>query len=166
MDSLNVEELLETAKSYLATTGPIEWSVAGGVLLLLIIALSSGGGRRKRKKRAKSIAPKLVLQGFQLSPLGRDASLKITNMGGTAKITKLKLKVKNKQNINIKNEAIGHEMPTGASYRILLESGDGRKLDTNFIIEVNYLDQVGNIYLQDINIKQGIAKPPKLIRLV
>jgi hypothetical protein len=65
-----------------------------------------------------------------------------------------------------RNAVTGHQMPSGESYRILMESVGQQKLSNNFTVELTYVDQLGNVYQQFFPMKQQIAKPAKLIRLV
>lgn len=163
MEQINPEEIFELTKNYILESGPIEWAVASGLLIVLLFSMSIANGKRKRKKRARKIAPTLSLQSFQISPLGRDAYLKVLNNGQTAQITDLK--IKGRRDIVVKNAVAGHQLPQGESYRILLESNGHNKLDYNFSMELSYIDQLGNVYQQMFLMKQQFAKPAKLIRL-
>ncbi|MCG8329238.1 MAG: hypothetical protein MI974_16200 [Chitinophagales bacterium] len=163
MEQINPEEIFNSLKEYALQTGPIEWAAAAGLFIILLIAISMMSGKRRRKKKAKTVAPRLSLQGFQVSPMGRDAYLKVLNNGQLAHITDLS--IKGRRDISVKNEVAGHQMPSGESYRILLESVGAEKLSNNFTIELTYMDQLGNVYQQNFPMKQQIAKPAKLIRL-
>jgi len=162
-DKINPEELFELAKSYVLESGPIEWAAAGGISIILILAISLMSSKRRKKKRARNVAPQLSLQGFQISPLGRDAYLKVLNTGNSAQITGLD--IQGRKDIAVKNAVAGHQLPSGESYRILLESIGQKKLSNNFTIELTYMDQLGNVYKQFFPMKQQIAKPAKLVRL-
>jgi len=162
-EQFNPEEIYELAKTYVLESGPIEWSAAGGIVIILIIAISMLSSKRRKKKRAKSVAPQLSLQGFQISPLGRDAYLKVLNTGQSAKLTGLD--IQGRKDIAVKNAVAGHDMPPGETYRILLESVGQNKLSNNFTIELTYMDQLGNVYQQFFPMKQQVARPAKLVRL-
>lgn len=162
-EKINPAEIFELAKNYIMESGPIEWAAAGGALTILILAISLMSGKRRKKKRARNVAPQLSLQGFQISPMGRDAYLKVLNNGKPAKITGLN--IQGRKDIAVKNAVAGHQLPPGESYRILLESVGQKKLSNNFTIELTYMDQIGNVYKQFFPMKQQIAKPAKLVRL-
>jgi hypothetical protein len=163
MEQINPEEIFELTKNYVLQSGPIEWAIASGSLVILLFSISIANGKRRRKRKARKVAPTLSLQSFQISPLGRDAYLKVLNNGQTAQITNLK--IKGRRDIAVKNAVAGHQLPQGESYRILLESTGQQKLDHNFSMELSYIDQLGNVYQQMFLMKQQFAKPAKLIRL-
>ncbi len=162
MEEINIEEWIATATDYLATTGPMEWGIGGGGLLIFVILLSMSGGKRRKKRRAKSVAPSLVINGFQVSPLGRDAYFKVYNHGQKAQLTGVN--IRGKGHIHIKNAVAGHELQPAESYRILLEATGNKKIARDFIIELTYMDQLGNVYRQDFPLNQQAAQQPKLIK--
>ncbi|MEQ8703132.1 MAG: hypothetical protein RIC19_04395 [Phaeodactylibacter sp.] len=162
MEDINLEQWLETASEYFASTGPLEWGVGGGGFVIFILLLSLSGGRRRKKRKAKAIAPNLTINAFQLSPMGRDAYFKVHNHGQLARLSVLS--IKGKGHIQVKNNIAGHEIQTGDSYRILLEATGNKKINKDFIVELTYLDQLGNVYRQDFPIAKQIAEQPKLIK--
>lgn len=132
------------------------------MLVILLLMLSIALGRRRRKRQAKRLAPRLVLEAFQISPLGRDASFKVQNTGQTARLYTLSIKGRN--DILVKNAIAGHEILGGETYRILLEAAGQKKLDAGFTIELSYLDQMGNVYRQAFPLSQQAARQPKLVK--
>ena len=162
MEDINIDELLSTATDYLASTGPMEWGIGGGGMLILIILLSMAGGKRRKKKQAKQIAPNIIISTFQISPLGRDAYFKVFNQGQMAKLSNVS--IRGKGHIRVKNAVAGHELQPSESYRILLETTGNKKMTKDFIIELTYMDQMGNVYRQDFPIGQQSAQQPKLIK--
>jgi hypothetical protein len=162
-ETINPEEIFELAKNYVLESGPIEWAAAAGIFVILILGLSMMSSKRRKKKKARQVAPHLSLQGFQISPLGRDAYLKVRNSGQPAKLTGLD--IQGRRDIAVKNAVAGHEMPPGETYRILLESVGQTKLNNNFTIELTYMDQLGNVYQQFFPMKQQSSRPAKLVRL-
>ena len=147
MEDINLEQWLETATDYLASTGPMEWGIGGGGLIIFILLISLSGGRRRRKRKAKAIAPNLTISAFH----GQLARLSM-------------LSIKGKGHIQVKNNIAGHEINTGDSYRILLEATGQKKINKDFIVELTYLDQLGNVYRQDFPIAKQVAEQPKLIK--
>lgn len=162
MEEINLEHWLETATAYLASTGPIEWGIGGGGLLVILLLISISAGRRRKKRNARAIAPNLSISAFQLSPMGRDAFFKVHNHGDLARLSTLV--IKGKGHIQVKNNIAGHEIKNGDSYRILLEATGSKKINKDFIVELTYLDQSGNVYRQDFPIARSTAEQPKLIK--
>ncbi|HQU59923.1 MAG: hypothetical protein KDD02_02295 [Phaeodactylibacter sp.] len=162
MEQINLEELLTTALDWIKTTGPVEWVAGGGILIILLLMLSLAAGKRRKKRQAKRIAPQLILDTFQISPLGRDAYFKVQNVGQTARLHNLTIKGRN--DILVKNAVAGHDILSGESYRILLEANGGKKLDSSFTIELSYIDQLGNVYRQPFALSQQVARQPRLIK--
>lgn len=162
MEDINLKQWLETATEYLASTGPMEWSIGGGGLIILVLLFSISGGRRRKKRKAQAIAPKLTISSFQLSPMGRDAFFKVHNHGQLARLSTLS--IRGKGHIKVKNNIAGHEIQPGEAYRILLEATGTKKINRDFIVELTYLDQLGNVYRQDFPIAQQAAQQAKLIK--
>ncbi len=162
MEQFKPEQLLSTAEEFIQHMGPLEWVAAGGAFLALLILLSFSGGKRSKKRKALQVAPQLSLQAFQVSPLGRDAYFKVHNAGQPARLSSLM--VKGRKDILVKNAIGGHEISTGESYRILLETSGQQKLDNNFRIELTYMDLLGNVYEQSFALQQQAAKQPRLVR--
>jgi len=162
MEDINLEAIISQLSDYIASTGPIEWGIAGGGVLIVVLLLSISGGRRRKKRRAKRVAPSLVISTFQVSPLGRDAYFKVHNQGQTAQLTKVN--IRGKGHIRPKNAVAGHELKPLESYRILLEATGSKKISKDFIIELTYMDQLGNVYRQDFPLGQQAAQQPKLIK--
>ncbi|NRA48394.1 MAG: hypothetical protein HRU12_04615 [Phaeodactylibacter sp.] len=162
MEDLNLEALLETATDYLASTGPMEWGIGGGSFIVMVLLASLSGGKRRKKKKAKAVSPSLSISGFQLSPMGRDAFFKVHNHGQLARLSALS--IKGKGHIQVKNNIAGHEIKTGDSYRILLEATGNKKINKDFIVELTYIDMLGNVYRQDFPIAKQFAEQPKLIK--
>lgn len=162
MEPFDVEALFNDLTAYLSTTGPMEWSIGGGIALLLLIAGASTGGKRQRRKKAAAIAPKLAIGDFQVSPLGKDAYFKIYNHGNLARLSQII--IKGKGHIQVKNAIAGHEIVTGDSYRIFLETTGNRKINTDFIVDLTYIDQAGNVYQQDFPMSKPKPQPARLVK--
>lgn len=163
-----MEEFLAKLKSFIpsevlewaAGVEPEYWAAGGGGLLLLILA--SGLNRRAKKRRFRKLSPKLSLEAFKISPMGRDAYLKINNQGEKATLTTIT--VSGRSDVIIKNALAGHQIDKGKAYSILLETAGANKLDSNFSIELRYMDTRNNVFRQTFVLSQNQAKPAKLVR--
>lgn len=128
------------------------------IIFLVFIAKSN-----KRKSIARRNAPDLVIDAFQVSPLGRDASLRIKNHGEVATITHLQLK--GRHDLKIKNWVAGQQLEKLKANRMFLEAQGINRIDENFMLEVDYTDRLGNQYRQVLPIsKTVVVKNPKLLR--
>ncbi|MCO6490353.1 MAG: hypothetical protein J5I98_18205 [Phaeodactylibacter sp.] len=164
MEEINPENLLSTINEFTQSMGPLEWSIAGsGIAIILLLAASLSAGKRRKRRQAQQAAPSLELDAFQVSPLGRDAYFKVMNNGQPARLSNLS--IKGRKDITVKNAVAGQEIQTGESYRILLEATGARKLAGDFVIELSYVDLIGNVYQQGFVLNQQVAKQPRLVRL-
>ncbi len=80
----------------------------------------------------------LLIQSFQIAPLGRDAFLKISNPGPP--VTLLMIRLIGRQDVKVKNEVTGQQLPTSGNYSILLEAVENRRLDAQFKVELSFAD--------------------------
>ena len=164
MEQINPENLLSTLNEYTQSMGVLEWSIiGGGIVLILLLAASLSSAKRRRKRKAQKAAPALSLDAFQVSPLGRDAYFKVLNNGQPARLSNMA--IRGRKDVAVKNAVAGHELQTGESYRILLEATGTQKLNSDFTIELSYVDLVGNVYQQAFALNQQVAKQPKLVKL-
>lgn len=111
------------------------------VLLIIIIIVISRSTRRSRLRQRG-----LVVQSFQIAPLGRDAFLKISNPG--LPVTLLNLQLIGRQDIKVKNDVAGQQLTQGGSYSILLEAMGDRRLNGQFQVELTFSDQQRTPYQQ------------------
>jgi len=163
MEKINLEKLLSNVNELTQSMGLVEWSIGGGgLVLILVLASVLSPGKRRKKRQAQQAAPLLSLDTFQISPLGRDAYFKVQNNGQPARLSLLE--IKGRDDIAVKNAVAGHELQTGESYRILLEATGKEKLNTDFTIELSYLDTFGNVYKQAFPLSQPAARQPRLVR--
>lgn len=155
-----METFLAEAQTLTQSLTPLHWGVISGVLLLLIALPFILSGRRKRKR--EQVKPLPALELFQISPLGRDAFLKIKNNGEVATLTSLF--VRGRRDIIVKNAFAGHELERGKVYSILLEATADEKISANFNVEITYFDQMRNVYRQTLDLQSNTAKSPKLVQ--
>ncbi len=160
METFNLEQLRAEAEAIFYSVEWWYWAAGGGVLLLLILFLAFRNSGKKRK--ARQVAPRIKIHAFQLSPLGRDAYLKLRNDGDVATISNLQIKGRN--DIAVKNAFAGHQLEREKIYGLLLEATGKRKIKKDFVVEVTFLDQLGNVYRQHFAIGNQTAKQARLVR--
>jgi len=146
-------------KEWAAEVEPQYWVAGGGGFMLLIIVSSIN--KRVKKRRFWKMAPKLTMEAFKISPMGRDAFFKIQNYGQKATLTTISIQGRN--DIIVKNALAGHLLDNGKGYSILLEANGQKKLDANFSIELRFMDNRNNVYRQTFLPKQHITKPAKRV---
>lgn len=161
MESVNINTVWEKIETIIQRLTPVEWAMIGGGLLLLILVLSLIS-RNRRKSRLRKIAPAIVLESFQISPMGRDAFFKIKNNAEVATLTAVS--IQGRRDIVFKNTFIGHELHRDKTYSILLEATAKDRIENNFTIVINYMDKIGNIYKQAFELNNKKAKTPKLVK--
>ncbi len=150
----------ERARAWALTVAPEYWAIAGGVVLVLIVWRIAA--KQSRKRKMAQTAPKLLIEGFQVAPLGRDAFLKMRNSGEPATLTALQ--IKGRYDVTVKNVLAGHELERDKSYSLLLEATGQQKLTPNFSIELTYLDRTGNVYVQRFRTDTLSAGKAKIVR--
>ncbi|MCB0629717.1 MAG: hypothetical protein R2824_29545 [Saprospiraceae bacterium] len=146
----------DSAMDWLQQMGIDPWWVAGGagiILLLLIIWLAS--------RKPKATFPGLTVSMFQIAPLGRDAFLKIQNPAQTVVLSQYRILGRN--DIDIKNHLSGHRMDQLKEYSILLEANGTERLNSDFSLELTYIDNEGKVYRQKLLPGQMKAEPPKRV---
>lgn len=146
-------------KEWIAEVEPQYWAAGGGGLVVLI--LFSTLRKRSKKKRFWRSAPQLTMEAFKISPLGRDAFVKIQNNGEQATLTTISFLGRN--DIVVKNALAGHLLDRGKSYSILLETTGQEKMDDNFSIELRFMDARNNVYRQIFIPKNNITRRAKLV---
>jgi hypothetical protein len=134
--------ILQSYFDRLLAGDPLLLGIVGGLSSLLLILLLVRVSRRVALRRA----PRLELSSFQLSPLGRDASLKVRNLGEVVTLTQLL--IYGREDVAVKNTVAGHTLPTGGSYRILLESSGEARLAADFEVEFIYATAGRKAYRQ------------------
>ena len=134
----------------------------GVVVFLLLTLLVVLVNRRARKERAYRYAPRLVLDSVQVSPLGRDVYVKITNAGPPAVFTKLD--IKGRRDLIVKNQIAGHRIERNTPYRILLEATGTEKVTPNFTMVLTFLDAQGNVFTQEFDLARTLAQKPRLLK--
>lgn len=111
------------------------------VILIIIIVLIRGSMRRGRLRKRG-----LLVQSFQIAPLGRDAFLKVANPGPA--VTLLSLRLIGRNDLTVKNQVAGQQLALSGTYSILLEAVGERRLDNHFQIEITFADEQKNQYQQ------------------
>lgn len=146
-------------KEWFAEVDPRYWVAGGGgVILLILISIIR---KRSKKRRFWRSAPQLTMEAFKISPLGRDAFVKIQNNGEMATLTTISFQGRN--DIVVKNALAGHLLDKGKGYSILLETTGQKKMDDNFSIELRFMDVRNNVYRQTFIPKNNITRRAKLV---
>jgi hypothetical protein len=147
-----------------ATTPSTERLIALGVIIFLVLMfIVMNINRRTRKKRAFLYAPQLFLESFQVSPMGKDAYLKIGNMGSPGTLTQFQ--VNGRQDLLVKNQLAGHKLERGEQYRILLEAAGSQKINSDFTFSLTYMDARQNVFQQEFDLRKKSAQKAKLLKL-
>jgi len=158
--SSTIKSYWQQASTWLATVDTRYWIIAGVLVLFFIIWRIAAA--QSRKRNLAKVAPKLLIEGFQIAPLGRDAFLKMRNAGETATLTGLQ--IKGRYDVTVKNVLAGHELEKDKSYSLLLEATGQQKLTPNFLIELTFFDRAGNVYAQRFRTDTLAAQKAKIVR--
>lgn len=150
----------EQVRAWASTVAPEYW--AGGGMVLVLLILWRVASTRSKKRKLALAAPKLMMEGFQIAPLGRDAFLKMRNAGEP--ITFTGIQIKGRLDVAVKNVLAGHELDKDKSYSLLLEATGQERLTPNFSIELTFLDRIGNVYVQRFRTDNLSAGKAKIIR--
>ena len=139
MESGFIDNLPEWLKEYdpQLLLGIAAFSVL--VVIFLIFSLF-------RKGKKKSSMPRLVIQSFQIAPLGRDAFLKINNP--SVPVTLLNVEIMDRIDLEVKNQVGGHILATGTNYSILLEVKGNHRIDPDFKIAITFVNGQRQTYRQ------------------
>ncbi|MGH1435175.1 MAG: hypothetical protein ACRBG0_12015 [Lewinella sp.] len=114
------------------------------ILIILLVLIVRAVSRSKIKHSG------LVVQSFQIAPLGRDAFLKITNPG--AGVTLSALVVTGRADVVVKNQVAGQAIPQGGTYSILLEATADQRLRKDFQLHFTFFDQERRTYQQQFSL--------------
>lgn len=164
MEQVDLQSLIEQGKIWIEETDPV-YLIGGGVVLLVLLILPFiGRGKRRKKKQAARIAPKLVEVQFQIAPLGRDALFKLQNVGDKAVLSNIK--IKGRKDLINKNNVAGYELERNKSCKVFLETTANQKIQSNFSIELTFMDQIGNVYIQQFRPGSQQKKGAKLTKLI
>ncbi len=161
MESVNIETLSAKAQAIIQSFTFVHWTIIFGILFILFVLIPIVKAKRRQRRRQR-IAPILLLDTFQISPMGKDAYFKIRNTGEQA--TLLSLFIRGRRDVVPKNAFVGHQIEKEKVYGILLEATAMDKLADNFSVELTYLDKIGNVYKQSFELGNKVAKQPKLVK--
>lgn len=119
-------------------------AVGAGLLLLIVVFLIRGIVRAFSSKKVNHQG--LMVQSFQLAPLGRDAFVKIQNLGTS--VVLLSVNTSNPTNVTVKNQVAGQEIISNGTYSILLEASGNERINKQLNMIVLFADQDKNRYEQ------------------
>lgn len=152
-----INDGIQTVKDLLEEWGVDPWILAGGIGLLLLVIIILIVSNRK----PKASFPGLVINLFQIAPLGRDAFLKIQNPAGPVVLSQYRVIGRN--DVLIKNHISGHRLESQKEYSILLEANGTRRLESDFSLELTYITEEGKVYQQRLLPGQQRVEPPKRV---
>ncbi len=152
---------IETIQAYLETLSVAHYASVGLLLLTFILWLI-GLGRRRVERKLLAQAPKLLLEDFQIAPLGKDAIFKLKNKGEPATISQLD--IVGRGDLMIKNDFAGHRIGKDKEYRIFLESSGHQKIEKDFSIEIIFLDPSGNVFKQTVPLSDKKAQQLVIVK--
>jgi len=150
---------LETILSFLQTIEPTYWAIAGGILFLLILIPIIL--RSIKKSKASKIKPILVLHSFQISPLGKDAWLRLRNEGQLAVLKDIKFRKRSdiQSKTNFREVKIGQ----GNTTSLFLHGVGQDRIREDFEVEFMYSDAQGHLYKQVLKLEGKVMQKAKLL---
>ena len=153
------DNFLDTILPFLKGIEPMYWAIAGGVLFLLILIPIIL--RSVKKSKANKIKPILILHSFQISPLGKDAWLRLRNVGQLAVLKELKFKKRNDiiSKTNFREVKIGQ----GNTTSLFLQGTGQNRIREDFDIEFLYSDAQGHLYKQVLKLDGKVMQKAKLL---
>lgn len=149
-------ELWQQALDFYNTLPPLYQKIALALIPALILLWIIIRAIRRSGKKDRTPKVKLELQSFQLSPLKRDAFVKIKNMDGALVISKIEMP--DNTNVYIKNDVNGHQMATGDTYSLLLESIGAEPIRKDLTLRVHALLSSGKVVQKEISIPLSLSK--------
>jgi hypothetical protein len=153
------DNILDTVLPFIQSIEPMYWAIAGGVLFLLILIPIIL--RSIKKSKAAKIKPALVLHSFQISPLGKDAWLRLRNVGQLAVLKDLKFKKRNDiiSKTNFREVRVGQ----GNTTSLFLQGTGQNRIREDFEIEFLYSDAQGHLYKQVLKLDGKVMQKAKLL---
>lgn len=150
---------LDAILPLLQSVEPMYWAFAGGILFLLILIPIIL--RNIKKSKANKIKPALILHSFQISPLGKDAWLRLRNVGQLAVLKDLKFKKRN--DIQSKTNYKEVRIDQGNTTSLFLHGTGQERIRENFEVEFLYSDAKGNLYKQILKLDGKVMQKAKLL---
>ncbi len=150
---------LEAILPFLKSVEPMHWAIAGGILFILILIPIIL--RSIKKSKADKIKPALLLHSFQISPLGKDAWLRLRNVGQLAILKDLKFK--KRTDIQSKTDFREVRVEQGNTTSFFLHGMGQERIRENFDVEFLYSDAKGNLYKQVLKLDGKVMQKAKLL---
>ena len=119
--------------------------IGGLILFIILLVLIIRAVSRSRVKH-----PGLVIQSFQIAPLGRDAFLKLNNPG--VGVTLSAVVVTGRADVVVKNQVAGQAISQGGTYSILIEATADQRLRSDFQLHFTFFDSEKKIYQQQFSL--------------
>lgn len=150
---------LDAILPFLKNVEPMYWAIAGGILFILILIPIIL--RSIKKSKANKIKPALVLHSFQISPLGKDAWLRLRNVGQLAVLKDVKFK--KRQDILSKTNFREVRIGQGNTTSLFLQGTGQNRIREDFEIEFLYSDAQGHLYKQVLKLDGKVMQKAKLL---
>lgn len=132
-----------------------------GVAVMLLLILLPIILRSIKKGKAGKVKPDIVLKSFQISPLGRDAWLRLRNEGHLAVLQDVK--VKKRKDILVKTNFKDVKMPSQGTTSLFLNALGEERIREDFELELLYIDSIGNHYRQKLRLEDKVMHRAKLL---
>lgn len=143
-----IDNPTEQILSYLQNIEPLYLAIVGGIFLLLVLIPIIL--RSMKKSKAGKVKPDLVLHSFQISPLGKDAWLRLRNEGQLAILKDLKFK--KRQDIQSKTSFREVKVGQGNTTSLFLHAMTQERIREDFEVEILYADSLGHLYKQVLSL--------------
>ncbi len=154
IDSFAPADILEAAAANL------HFVLAGGFFILLLILIPVIL-RSVKKSKVRKIAPDFKLLSFQISPLGKDAWLRLRNDGHLAVLKDLQFK--KRTNLIVKNAFRENKVGKGVTVSLFLQATTQDRIREDFAAEILYADAKGHLYRQTLKLDSKIMQAAKLL---
>lgn len=138
---------------------PVIYLIVVGVILLLSIIIPIVL-RSIKKGKADKVKPNLNLKSFQVSPLGRDAWLRLNNNGHLAILKEIK--IKKRKDIIVSTDFRNIKINQSGTASLFLNANGEHRIRENFEVEFIYADSIGNLYKQRLNLENKVFSKAKL----
>lgn len=158
MEQVN-DDIFNQILTFLENTSPVY--IGAAVFLILILILIPILLRSNKRSKAKKVAPNILLQSFQISPLGRDGWLRLRNEGELAVLKDFQ--IKGRKDIGVKTNFREIKIQKGNTYSLFLQAIATERIREDFEVVFMYTDTIGNNYRQVLKVGDKTMMKTKLL---